>query len=74
MIGFEPGYQAAKGVWEGEDVDHQVIEYIQKSDLGGIMFWAINDMNTCNTGHCSQSGDVTKDNVDRISKYASSIF
>ena len=43
VMGFEPGHQAAGGVWEGMDVDKQVVDYIEDNKFGGIMFWAAND-------------------------------
>jgi len=42
MMGFEPGPQWNKGVWEGLDTDKQVIDYMKKNGYGGIFFWAIN--------------------------------
>ena len=44
-MGFEPGYQAAGGIWEGIDVDKQVIDYIEDNNFGGIMFWSANNHN-----------------------------
>lgn len=39
IMGFEPGHQAAGGVWEGFNVDEKVVDYISDSDFGGVMFW-----------------------------------
>ena len=44
-MGFEPGYQAAGGIWEGMEVDKQVIDYIEENNFGGIMFWSANNHN-----------------------------
>jgi hypothetical protein len=59
-MGFEPGYQAAGGVWEGFKVDEQVVDYVADSEFGGVMFWALNDANTCTTINCSPKGATTK--------------
>lgn len=45
-MGFEPGSQAAGGVWEGLGVDQEVVDYIEVNNYGGIMFWAINERGT----------------------------
>ena len=44
-MGFEPGYQAAGGIWEGMEVDKQVIDFIEDNNFGGIMFWSANNHN-----------------------------
>jgi len=43
VMGFEPGNQAVEGIWEGFDIDFQVIDYMKQEGYGGIMFWAINE-------------------------------
>jgi len=43
VMGFEPGNQAVAGIWEGFDVDFQVIDYMKQEGYGGVMFWAINE-------------------------------
>jgi len=43
MVGFEPGFQAAGGIWEGFDIDFEVIDIMRKEGYGGIFFWAINE-------------------------------
>jgi len=43
VMGFEPGNQAVAGIWEGFDIDFQVIDYMKQGGYGGIMFWAINE-------------------------------
>ena len=45
VMGFEPGYQAAGGIWEGMEVDKQVCDHIEINNYGGVMFWAANDKN-----------------------------
>jgi GH18 family chitinase len=42
VMGFEPGVQVAGGIWEGMEVDRQVIDYIKDNGYGGVFFWAIN--------------------------------
>ncbi|MBK2084703.1 glycosyl hydrolase family 18 protein [Francisella adeliensis] len=42
VLGFEPGFQAAGGVWEGMDVSKQAVNYVAENNYGGSMFWAIN--------------------------------
>jgi len=41
-IGFEPGEQAAGGVWEGMDADKQFAKYAKDNNYGGAMIWAAN--------------------------------
>lgn len=43
VMGFEPGNQAVAGIWEGFDIDFQVIDHMKANGHGGIMFWAINE-------------------------------
>jgi len=43
VMGFEPGYQAVSGIWEGFDIDFEVIQWMKDEGYGGIMFWAINE-------------------------------
>ena len=42
-MGFEPGYQAVGGVWEGFDIDFAVINKMKSEGYGGAMWWAMND-------------------------------
>ena len=67
-MGFEPGGQPGGGKWEGMDTDKQVVEYIQKNDLGGIMLWAINQ--TPSFG----SPEPTGKNAQELMAYASNEF
>jgi hypothetical protein len=41
-IGFEPGEQAAGGVWEGMDADKQFAKFAKDNGYGGAMVWAAN--------------------------------
>lgn len=68
VMGFEPGPQAAGGVWEGETVDKQVIDYVEQQNLGGVMFWAMNEAGT------SSSTGITGKNSQNLAKYAASKF
>jgi len=46
VMGFEPGFQAGAGIWEGFDIDFEVIDYMESGGYGGIMFWALNERAT----------------------------
>lgn len=65
VMGFTPGGQAAGGVWEGMEVDEQVIDYIKENGYGGVMFWAINEVAT------APSTEVTGENAQTLAGYAS---
>jgi len=74
MIGFEPGFQAAHGVWEGFDVDFEVIDRMHRSGYGGVFFWAMNEASNWwdpETPH-SQHGHIwqgsTGDNAQYMAK------
>ena len=41
-MGFEPGEQAASGVWEGLEKDKNVTQYVKEHNIGGAMIWAVN--------------------------------
>jgi hypothetical protein len=41
-MGFEPGEQAAGGIWEGEESDEEATRDILQRNSGGAMVWAIN--------------------------------
>jgi len=45
-MGFEPGFQAGEGIWEGFDIDFEVINDMKSGGYGGIMFWALNDQHS----------------------------
>ena len=64
VMGFEPGHQAAGGLWEGTKVDKEVIDYIEDNKLGGVMFWAMNEPSSMpDTG-------ITGKNAQDLAKYA----
>lgn len=42
VMGFEPGEQAANGVWEGMAVDMATTRLIKEGGYGGCMVWAAN--------------------------------
>ena len=68
VMGFEPGNQAAGGLWEGCEVDVDVIDHIQENDYGGVMFWAVNEhANLKDTG-------VNGQNSQQLAKYAKDVF
>lgn len=56
VMGFEPGEQAAGGVWEGKAVDKEVLEYIKDNQYGGIMFWAVNHVDGTGTNSQELAG------------------
>jgi len=65
VMGFEPASpQADSGIWEGEEVDKEVIEYVQANGYGGIMFWAANDRNSGGNGKCNG------ENSQKLAEYA----
>ena len=68
IMGFEPGKQAAGGLWEGSQVDKDVINYVQETNYGGVMFWAMNE-------HASlpETG-VTGQNAQDLAEYAKEMF
>lgn len=68
VMGFEPGYQAAGGKWEGMAVDQQVIDYIYDNGYGGIMFWAMNQP------VIAPSLEVTGENARLLAEYAKQKF
>lgn len=41
-MGFEPGEQAAGGVWEGMERDEEAARDIKARNVGGAMIWAVN--------------------------------
>merc|ERR1711871_814819 len=41
-IGFQPGEQAAGGVWEGMDADKKFAQFAKDNGYGGAMIWAAN--------------------------------
>ena len=68
VMGFKPGNQAAGGLWEGCEVDVDVIDHIQENDYGGVMFWAVNEhANLKDTG-------VNGQNSQQLAKFAKDVF
>jgi len=67
VMGFEPGIQYAGGLWEGSDVDKQVIDHIEEMGYGGVMFWALNE-------HESGKDGCTGQNAQDLAKYAKNHF
>ena len=68
VMGFEPGHQAAGGLWEGCEMDTQVIDYVQEKSYGGVMFWAVNEHAN------SRENGVTGQNAQQLAKYAKNAF
>ncbi len=64
VMGFEPGGQAAGGVWEGTAVDRQAIDFVLAQKYRGIMFWAINQP------ALPPSAEVTGQNARELARYA----
>ena len=64
VMGFEPGGQAAGGIWEGVEVDKQAIDYIKANGYGGIMFWAVNQPKL------NGSEEITGQNAQELAGYA----
>lgn len=48
MIGFEPGEQAAGGIWEGLDADKAIAQWANDHGMGGAFIWAVNPSPTTN--------------------------
>jgi hypothetical protein len=42
VIGFEPGEQAAGGIWEGNATDLSTVEWLGRNNFGGAFLWALN--------------------------------
>ena len=47
-MGFEPGEQAAGGMWEGEAIDEATAQFVKAGGYGGCMIWAANPSLTTN--------------------------
>jgi GH18 family chitinase len=67
VMGFEPGGQAANGVWEGMETDKNIIDHVSENNYGGVMFWAINEPGF-------NSPIPTGDNSQELAGYAKSKF
>lgn len=60
-IGFEPGEQAASGVWEGLSKDKNVTKFVNEYNIGGAMIWAANPSPKTNPDGvklCPQTADA----------------
>lgn len=66
VLGFFPGVQAqaAGGVWEGEEVDKNVINYLADNNYGGSMFWAINHPQSNVYNEAAKLATYSKDKFD----------
>jgi hypothetical protein len=70
VMGFEPGHQAVDGVWEGFDIDFNVINHMKAEGYGGVMFWAINEADsTQNSATPASSAHSWQGNVGSNSQY-----
>lgn len=70
VMGFEPGHQAVGGVWEGFDIDFQLIDQMKSQNYGGVMFWAINEVDsTQNPGTPSSPQHSWQGNVGQNAQY-----
>jgi len=73
VMGFEPGHQAVGGVWEGFDIDFNVIDHMKAEGFGGVMFWAINELDsTQNPATPASSKHVWQGNVGKNAQYIAS--
>jgi endo-chitodextinase len=68
IMGFEPGGQVAGGVWEGAEVDKEVIDYLIANKYGGVYFWAIN------APAYGTSKEITGQNAQGLAGYAKSNY
>eukprot|EP00798_Chlamydomonas_sp_ICE-L_P031888 gene31888-6193_t len=50
VIGFEPGTQAYTGVWAGMERDKATMKHLYNRGVGGIMWWAMNEVATDSAG------------------------
>jgi len=73
VMGFEPGHQATDGIWEGFDIDFQVIDDMMQQGYGGVMFWAINEAATDqNAGTPNSSKHTWQGNTGANAQYIAS--
>jgi len=70
VMGFEPGNQAVEGIWEGFDIDFQVIDSMKSQGHGGVMFWALNEAESSqNAGTPASSQHSWQGNTGANSQY-----
>lgn len=70
VMGFEPGSQAESGIWEGFDIDFDVIDLMKTEGYGGAMFWAINEADsTQNPKTPSSSTHTWQGSVGKNAQY-----
>lgn len=70
VMGFEPGHQAVKGIWEGFDIDFKLIDHMKAENYGGVMFWAINEADsTQNPSTPASSQHSWQGDVGKNSRY-----
>merc|ERR1719427_1190480 len=64
-IGFEPGTQAASGIWEGLEYDVGITQYVKDNNYGGAMIWAINEQ---------KNWDLDKELIDALSEVIPPVY
>jgi hypothetical protein len=64
-MGFEPGEQAAGGIWEGEEADEAATHDIVNRNSGGAMIWAINP-NAKQHPESSKLAPILASNLNKI--------
>ena len=67
VMGFEPGPQAYTGAWGGMAHDQQTIANL-RDEVGGIMFWAVNDVKVS-----PQNGKSVGQNSNALAAYAAAL-
>lgn len=61
LIGFEPGEQAAGGIWEGRDADKEWASWAHSNGYAGAFVWAVNPSSTTNPKGTQLCPEVAKD-------------
>lgn len=61
LIGFEPGEQAAGGIWEGRDADKEWASWAHSNGYAGAFVWAVNPSSTTNPKGTQVCPEVAKD-------------
>ena len=67
VVGFEPGPQAYTGVWGGLDHDKATIAHLRAKDVGGVMFWAMNE------AALAANGQTVGQNAVALADYAAGL-